>query len=56
MKAYGLDDKIRLNIPDCHPPKGYVNWWEWEWGGVKSKKRSRQKAKKEIKKELLNVM
>lgn len=51
MKAYGLRDKLKLNLPDFHCKKlgkGWVNWWEVEWHTVKSKKSARQKAKKEI--------
>ena len=36
---------------DCHPPKGHVNWWEYEIE-TESKKAERQNKKKEIKKEL----
>jgi len=45
---------IRLNLEDCHPPKGYVNWWEKEIGSTGNKKAARQDAKKEITKELRN--
>jgi len=51
MKAYGLDKKIRLNLVDHHPKKGYVNWWEVEWGGV-DKGAERQRLKQELKKEV----
>jgi len=50
MKPYGLRNKLRINLLDFHPKKGYVNWWEVEWNTVKSKKTARQKSKKEIKK------
>ena len=49
MKPYGLRSKLIINLPDFHPKKGYVNWWEVEWNTVKSKKRARQQAKKFIK-------
>lgn len=31
MKPYGRYKKVRLNIPDYHPPKksgGWRNWWD----------------------------
>lgn len=52
MKEYGLRDKLRYNYTDCHPRKGWVNWWEVELGTGKSKKTARWKAKKSIRKEL----
>jgi hypothetical protein len=52
MKAYGLKNKIRLNLPDVHPQKGWINWWEAEWNKIKSKKTARQKAKTEINNQL----
>lgn len=51
MKAYGLNDKLKINLVDNHPQKGWINWWEVELGSVK-KKSARQKAKKEIRTEL----
>lgn len=50
MKPYGLRNKLRINFPDNHPKKGWVNWWEVELGTVKSKKTARQKIKTELKK------
>ena len=47
MKAYGRRPQHPGNMPDNHPPKGSINWWEAE-GLVKSKKCERQEAKKEI--------
>jgi hypothetical protein len=32
---------------DCHPPKGYVNWWEAEFDGV-GKGTLKQELQKEI--------
>lgn len=32
---------------DCHPPRGYVNWWEKEMNQP-SKKRARQQARKAL--------
>jgi hypothetical protein len=46
MKPYGLRDKLKLNLVDNHPKKGWVNWWEVEWNTVKSKKSARQLGKK----------
>lgn len=31
---------------DCHPPKGYCNWWEAE--GCVNKKAERQKARRQV--------
>jgi hypothetical protein len=45
MKPYGLRNKLRVNLPDNHPKKGWVNWWEAELNTVKSKKTARQKIK-----------
>ena len=54
MLPYGKNKKFRLNLTDCHPKKlgkHMRNWWEVEWGGV-DKGRERQRAKREIRKEL----
>lgn len=48
MEAYGRKRQHPGNLPDNHPPKGYVNWWEAENAKVKSKKTARQIAKKEV--------
>lgn len=48
MKPYGQRDKLKINLPDNHPKKGYVNWWEVEWNAVKSKKHARQFSRKII--------
>jgi hypothetical protein len=53
MKAYGLRNKLRINLPDNHPKKGWINWWEAEWHTVKNKKSARQLAKKIIKNSLI---
>lgn len=50
MKAYGLRSKLLYNYTNCHPKKGYINWWEDEINTVKSKKSARQKIKKLLKK------
>jgi hypothetical protein len=41
MKQYGRQKQHPGNLPDNHPPKGYVNWWEYEYHNGKSKKRAR---------------
>jgi len=46
MKPYGRK-KIKANHPDCHPEKGWVNWWEKIV--QLSKKRERREAKLDIK-------
>ena len=51
MIPYGKNKKMRYNFPDCHPKKGYVNWWEVELGDV-DKKSARQEAKRDLKKEV----
>lgn len=50
MKPYGRKPKSH-NYKDKHPSKGYVNWWEAELDSL-NKKTERQKAKKEIQKEI----
>jgi len=47
MKAYGRHRQHPGNIPDNHPAKGFINWWEAD-DAVKSKKTERQRARKEI--------
>jgi hypothetical protein len=51
MEAYGRKRQHPGNLPDNHPSKGFVNWWEVEYEKVKSKKTARQSAKTEIQKE-----
>lgn len=51
MRPYGEPSKMRTNYPDNHPRKGWVNWWETELGCI-DKGRARQKAKREIRREL----
>jgi hypothetical protein len=55
MKAYGRNKQHPGNLPDNHPKKGYVNWWEDENSNVKSKKKERQKTKNELLAELEEV-
>lgn len=40
---------------DCHPRKGFENWWEAE-GCEANKTAEKQKAKKEIEDELGNIV
>jgi hypothetical protein len=49
MKPYGLRSKLRINLPDNHPKKGWVNWWKIEINIVKNKKSARQKIKNKLK-------
>lgn len=51
MIPYGKNKKMRENYPDNHPPKGWVNWWEVELGGV-NKGSERQRAKRDIRKKI----
>jgi hypothetical protein len=37
---------------DCHPPKGYVNWWENEMSTPANKAAAKRDAELEIKKEM----
>lgn len=50
MKLYGLGKKIKSNFPDCHPKRGWINWW----GDMVSlsKKKARRGGKQQIKKEI----
>jgi hypothetical protein len=49
MKPYGLRSKLKINLPDNHPKKGWINWWEVEINTVKNKKSARQKIKNKLK-------
>jgi len=51
MKPYGIRNKILYNFKDNHPKKGEVNWWEAD-NSQPCKKRERQRAKKQIEKEI----
>lgn len=49
MKPYSIGTKTRYNYTDCHPKKGYENWWEYmSYNG--SNTATRMKAKREINK------
>lgn len=54
MKPYSIGTKTRHNFTDCHPKKGWENWWEYmSYGG--SKTSTRMKAKQKLKNfDLLN--
>lgn len=52
MKQYGRQRQHPSNLPDNHPQKGYVNWWETEYHKGKSKKRARREATINIQLEL----
>lgn len=46
MIRYGRK-KIRYNFEDCHPKKGYINWWEDEII-IGTKKSERRESKDKI--------
>lgn len=48
MKPLSWKNKVSYNYPDCHPKKGYVNWWE-DMSHSGSKTANRMKAKLELK-------
>lgn len=48
MRKYGFQPQHPSNLPDNHPPKGQVNWWEVESHNGKSKKRARREAIQQI--------
>lgn len=47
MQKYGGQRQHPRNLPDNHPQKGRVNWWEAEFHDG-NKKRARQRARREI--------
>lgn len=49
MKPLGQKHK-RQNFTDCHPPKGFENWWEWI--GEENKAADKLAAKKDIQQQL----
>ena len=52
MKPYGLGSKIRFpHKKDCHPPKGWINWWE-DIQSFVSRRKMKQNIRKEIEKEI----
>lgn len=54
MKPYGRVKNIKGHGPgktDCHPPKGYINWWENEICPV-SRGRLKQIVQKDIEEQL----
>lgn len=42
----------KRNFEDCHPPKGEVNWWEYEVCCDENKAADKRQAMKDIEKEL----
>lgn len=46
MKPLG-QKPIKMNHTDCHPPKGFVNWWEVD-GCYENKTADKESAKKSI--------
>jgi hypothetical protein len=55
MKKYGRKRQHPGNLPDNHPQKGFVNWWERDYHSGKSKKRARVEASAEIAEERVNI-
>lgn len=51
MKPYGRYKKVRLNLPDCHPKKGWRNWWE-DMCDVLDRSAIKRLWKKEVEQEL----
>lgn len=49
MKPYGREKNVKGASwkQDCHPPKGFINWWENICQCV-SRKTMKQKIKREI--------
>lgn len=52
MRPYGRRNKFSKNYTDCHPPKGWFNWWEVEIGNDLSKSAVRRMAREQIQQEL----
>ena len=51
MKPYGRGKNVRFpGKTDCHPKKGFINWWE-DITEYISRSTMKQKLKKEIEKE-----
>lgn len=51
MKPYGLGKTVKFpGKKDCHPKKGFVNWWE-KIVEPKARKTIKQEIKKEIENE-----
>lgn len=56
MKALGLRPVRFPGKEDCHPRKGYVNWWENDMNDIGNKAYEKQKARKEILNELRDMI
>lgn len=51
MKPYGREKNVRFpGKTDCHPQKGFINWWENITEYI-SRSTMKQRLKKEIEKE-----
>lgn len=52
MKPYGREKRVKGSYwkQDCHPPKGFINWWENICQCI-PRKTMKQKIKKEIENE-----
>jgi len=53
MKPQGQTPVKFPSKTDCHPRDGSINWWEDI--SIPNKKSDRQKVKKEIKNEIINL-
>ena len=52
MKPYSIKTKVRHNYTDCHPKKGWENWWEYmSYSG--SNTATRMEAKRKLRHENL---
>ena len=52
MRPYGRIKTVRFpGKEDCHPPKGYVNWWE-KITKILTRSRMKQILKNELRKEI----
>ena len=53
MQPLGIKPNRFPNKEDCHPPKGYCNWWEKEMTIKSPKAKHKQNAEKEVQKEII---
>lgn len=52
MKSFLIKQPVRfLGKTDCHPSKGFINWWE-DMGRFKSKTAKRMRLNRELLNEL----
>ena len=55
MKPYGREKKVRFQSKtDCHPKKGFINWWE-DIARFLSRSRMKQINKKELEDDIQKV-